>query len=353
MPFFIEENQQLHEHRKPYEKESLVPQSLIAVNFLEGFKMALDSLRSSGFSARVSVYDTGHDTLLVRKILSKPEVKEMDLIVGPFYLSSFPVAATAAKENHTFIVSPFIQQNSIISGNPFAGKVSPALTTQMEQLAEYISKQHQGQNILMIHNGGYSDKVMSAAFSRRMKEVQGENTFREIYYTSERFDTIQSQILPSKTNLIVVPSGDQAFVTELLGKLYFLKSEEKIIVYGPENWLNFENIEIGYLQRLNTHLVAGQFIDYSSEEVKRFIRNYRKMYHTDPGSYAFQGYDTGLFYASLLKKYGTNFHSKFSNFTHQGLQIKFDLQRSDDKSGFENKGVYILKIEDFQLLKAE
>jgi LysM repeat protein len=353
MPFFIEENQRLADNRKQFEKESLFPQSLIAIEFYEGFRMAVDSLVAAGMSAKIYVFDTGKDTAQLKLILSKPEMREVDIIFGPLYLSGFSMVSSFARKNEMFIVSPFIQQNSIIHSNKFVGKANPATQIQMEELVNFIVNKYSGANIALIHNNNAADKVMTNTVSNKMSEKKNGNSFHQVDFLTHGFSAVTRLLAKGKPNILIVPSNDQAFVTELINKLYFLKSEEQILLFGPESWMNFENIDIDYLHKLNTHLVTTNFIDYSKEEVKDFIFKYRKNFSTDPGVYAFQGYDVGMFYLSQIKKYGTNFHQKFQTFSHQGLQVKFNLNRLDENSGFENRGVQILKFQDYKLNKVD
>ncbi|MDQ3192096.1 MAG: LysM peptidoglycan-binding domain-containing protein [Bacteroidota bacterium] len=350
LPFFLDYNDSLTLNKKPYEKNTLFQKSIVPLEFYEGFLLSIDSLKELGFHANIYVYDTAKDSAQVEIILKKPELKEMDLIVGPLYLSDFVKVSKFALENRIHIVSPFIQQNTIISSNSFVSKVIPAYTTQFEQVAGFISDSFPNQNLILVHNSTIDDKPMVKAF---LKQANKNNLqVKEVNYLSSDFKTVQQALSPVKKNILIVPSNDRAFVTELITNLYFSSTSDKeIVVFGSDSWLNFENLDINYLHKLNTHMATASYVNFEDEKIKNFIKVYREKYSTDPTMYAFQGYDLGYFYLSLLNKYGRYFTQKYASFTHQGLQVNFNLNKISNESGFENKGFSIIKYEDFKLVK--
>ena len=344
LPFFLEENDSFLDHQK-----GLYSQSLISVEFYEGFLIALDSLRKQGFNARVHVYDSGSDSLQTKAVLSKPELKKMDLIVGPLYLAGFVEASKFALENQIHIISPFIHQNAIITGNPYASKALPAYTTQFEQIAEFIADTFSNQNVIIIHNNAIADKPLLDAF---MKGAKYKNlSVKEIKYKTSGIAGVKGALSLSKKNIIIVPSNNQVFVTELITKLNFAVNADQVLVFGSDKWLDFENLDINYLHKLKTHIATSAFVDYNANEIKRIIETFRDKYHTDPTMYAFQGFDIGYFYLSLLKTYGKSFAQKNNSFNHKGAQVVFNMNKIAPDSGFENKGISIIRYEDFKLVK--
>jgi LysM repeat protein len=348
LPFFLDENDVIAENRKPHEKESVHPQSIIGLQFYEGVLMALDSLKKLGLNAKVYVYDTGKDTAQVKEILRKDELKSMDLIIGPLYLSGFNIAANFAKQYNIPIVAPFIQQNLILSDNPFVSKILPAPATQFEQLAAYIKAYYSGQNILIVHNAGMSDKPLASAFVNKLKE--GGLAAKEIIYSVSGLSGVQAALSFSKTNIIVVPSNDQVFVTDFVSKLNFSSADKNIILFGTDNWLNFDNLDVNYLHRLNTHLPLLTHIDYDNPKVKEFVLGYRGQFFNEPSNFSFQGFDVSFFYLNQLHKYGKSFLAR-NGLKYQGLQVNFNLSRISGESGFENKSIIIVKYDDFKLQK--
>jgi LysM repeat protein/ABC-type branched-subunit amino acid transport system substrate-binding protein len=349
MPFFIRENENLAANRKPNERETIFPGSKLTLEFYEGFLLALDSLKSKGFNIKLLVYDTEKDVQQLKKVLQSLEVEKPDLMVGPFYLSGFEIASEFAKNNKIPVISPFIQQKQILKSSPYTIKVLPALETQYELLAEYIASSFPGQNVLMVHNPGANEKAIATAFSNKIKELGVP--LKEIIYSTSGISGVQASMQQGKTNIIVVPSNEQSFLVDFTSKLYFSRGDKKIILVGTENWLNFQNLDLVYLQTLNTHYPLTHFADYESEEVKNFLKKYREKYFSEPSEASFRGYDVAMAYLNMLNRYGKGFIERGGQLKHTGLHINFNHQKTGADSGLENKSISLIKYEDFKAVK--
>ena len=55
------------------------------VEYYEGFLMAVDSLKRTGTSIDLYVYDCGKDVSTLNSILAKNEMKSMNVIFGPMH----------------------------------------------------------------------------------------------------------------------------------------------------------------------------------------------------------------------------------------------------------------------------
>ena len=53
--------------------------------FYEGFLLAVDSMKKTGFSVNLHVYDTERDTMKTKKIVRDMSLIQPDLIIGPVY----------------------------------------------------------------------------------------------------------------------------------------------------------------------------------------------------------------------------------------------------------------------------
>ena len=70
-------------------------------------------------------------------------------------------------------------------------------------------------------------------------------------------------------------------------------------------------------------------------------------FKTDPSQHVFTGFDVGYFYLSGLQKYGNALQYKLPELKQKGIQTEFNFYRSDISSGYENRGVGIMKFEDY------
>ena len=124
------------------------------------------------------------------------------------------------------------------------------------------------------------------------------------------------------------------------------------MLFGIPSWKNFSSLDAGYLDTLHYHFPSAIYIDYDFPPTKKFIKQYREKYFSDPEQYVYQGYDAALFYFLQLKNYGTNFSGRLAGADAKGLQTLFSFYHPAEGSGFDNNGVFILKYQGFKLVKA-
>ena len=125
----------------------------------------------------------------------------------------------------------------------------------------------------------------------------------------------------------------------------------EVEVFGLENFLEYDDIDINLKLKYNLHVTSSSFIDYKNEEVIKFIKKYRAEYGTEPSKYAFIGFDVAFYHALALSNYGENYTAYYDNIQVPLLQTSYVLRRTDNASGFENQAVFILAYKDFELVK--
>lgn len=335
----------------PKPGEDAIPQKAdAAVQFYEGALLAVDSMRRRGMNVNLHVYDTDDaDSSKMSTLLAKPEFATIDLIIGPLSPGPFYVASEWAKQHNVAIISPVSPVNRVLFKRPDAVKALPSMPTQMEQLAEYIYAHHKSDNIVMINSGNAKEQAGAMAFRNRANQLffpLGGDSIR----TTRGMSGLEAKLKKDKLNVLVIPTNSQAFVTDLLRLLNGLTDKYPIMVYGLSGWMSYDNLDYEYLQKLQLHFVAPYFVDYdSSAATTRFIRRYDEAFHGDPGSFVFTGYDVTLFFLQALYEQGTGFYQELPRRKGEGLQQRFDFYRSDETSGYENKGIRIVMMQDYRL----
>lgn len=80
------------------------------VEYYEGFLMAVDSLKRTGISLDLYVYDCGKDLSTLNTILAKNEMKSMNIIFGPMHQNQIKPLSDFAEKNDIRLVIPFSQK---------------------------------------------------------------------------------------------------------------------------------------------------------------------------------------------------------------------------------------------------
>ncbi len=328
----------------------------VALEFYEGVMIAIDSLKKIKFNAKFFVYDVDDsDSSNLQLLLKKPELKSMDLIIGPLYGSSFLPVAKFAKENEIAIVSPFTQVNKILFNNPYVCKVSPSTALHMEQMAKFVVDTFRTQNVVLINTTSAfnKDDVYYNTFKLSANDYLKKHGMVDTLKETKNIAGLQLLLSTTKTNVIILPSTNQSFVTDFLSKLNAMKDKYKIVLFGMQAWSSYDNLDFEYLNNLSVHIPSNTFVDYDNEGTKKVIKYYRDKYNTDPSQYSFQGFDVSYYFCSMLLNIGSNFLNNIHESAFKGLQANFLFsQYPIENSGFENKEIFILKCHDFKLVKA-
>jgi len=328
----------------------------VALQFYEGAILAIDSLKKQNLNAKIFFYDVDEkDSLSMIAILKKPELASMDLIIGPLYGSSFMPIANFAKEHEIAIVSPFTQVNKILFNNPYVSKVSPSITLHVEQMAHFVVDTFKTQNIILINNSNTKEISFFNAFRNTANAdlLKAGVLPSDTVKIASGLSNMQSMLSASKLNIIILPSNNQSYVTEFISHLNSINREKfKIVLFGLQNWMNYDNLDFEYLNNLSLHIPANTFVDYKNASTQNFIQTYRSKYKTEPEMYVYQGFDVAYCFISLLQKEGSGFLKQLSANKYSGISSNYQFAQFPSESGFENKFVYILKYKDYQLIKA-
>jgi len=355
LPFHADEANQIDNEDIIRGNSQLPNKTTIALQFYEGALLAIDSLKKQKLKAKIFVYDIDDkDSLSIINILKKPEIAKMNLMIGPLYGSSFMPIAKFAKDHAIPIVSPFTQVNRILFNNPYVCKALPSSTLQVEQMAHFVVDTFHSQNIILVNSGNYKEITFYNAFKNTANRalIKMGYKFADSIKEIRSIAAVQSMLNPAKINVIVLPSNNQSYVTEFISKLNTLQDKNKIVLFGLQSWMNYDNLDFEYLNNLSVHLPSNNYIDYHDSITKIFIKNYRDKFKTDPETYAYQGFDVSYYFISSLLKYGSGFLKNITNNKYQGVETNFNFVQYPSNSGFENKFVYILKYQDNNLIKA-
>lgn len=314
------------------------------IQFYEGFLMAVDSLVKTGLKIKLMVYDVGKDTSQTRQVLKSPELKKVDLIVGVLYVQNFRIVAEFARKNKINLVNPISDRSDILVNNPYVFKMRPSKKSRMDDLAAYMTTAFYRGDILILRSGQFSGKDLPEQLKKECLE-------RKLQVTQvENQENLILKLAKEKENYVVVFADNAAYIIDLTRRLFELRNDYTISLVGLPDWSSLEGLDMEYLVSLHAHMMAPLFVDYGSPEVKKFVGNFASAYKTDPESLAFQGFDTGIYFLSALRNYGSDLQRCIGDFKMKTLQTTFDFNRSSAKHGFENHHWNIFKYENYKLV---
>ena len=355
LSFYVEENQEITQ--SALEKRKVYPKSIFAIEFYQGVLLALDSLSDENTKFELIVYDTkGQDSLQIVKILSKPELKEVDLIVGPLYASNFEKVANYARKNNIPIVSPVKQSNKILLGNEYVFKVVPSKLSSLNQIVKLVIDSFSTDNLLVVQSQNITDNALTDGYIKEYgAAVLGKNDtsryspIKKVVVT--RSDEIVSHLKLNGNNVIFIPTTNSTFITNLFISLTSkLTSKDynncTITLIGLEEWLQFESIDLEYFQTLNVHLSVNNFVDFENQLTKDITEKYYNKFKTFPSTNSFLGFDIASYFMTNFINNGAVYKP---NSTNQLISTNFNFFKTGIESGYENTYTRLVKFDNYTL----
>ncbi|MBI5539961.1 MAG: LysM peptidoglycan-binding domain-containing protein [Bacteroidia bacterium] len=324
------------------------PQPKPFLEYYEGFLLAVDSMKRKGVNITVKLFDLKKDSAKTQDIINKGELDNSDIIIGPVYDQNFKMISDHARKKNINVIYPINSHNPEIFTNPKVFQVNSSLSSQMSQATRYLAS-FKDINYIVIQNGTKEElEIVNNYKTKLFKEFANNfNTdkvpYSEILYSAEGLSGVEKTLKNEVINVLIIPSGNQIFVINLLTKLQPLTKKYKIIMAGMPSWKKFDNnLELEYLHNLNMHTFVPFYADYSNTAVKSFVIDYRYNYKCEPSKYSMLGFDTGIYFLTALQNYGHDFQDCLHNLDLQLLQSDFNFVKLGENGGYENNGTFIL-----------
>jgi len=272
-------------------------------------------------------------------------LKNVDLIVGPVYVSTLDELMPYAEDHKIPVVSPLDPKaESLLPNYSNLFQIPPSLACQQLKLLSGISPEND--NIILVYEEEGEDLALFEAYKSILTGCRSLSLlpYKVAKGTAIR-DSIRKRLVLNKENRVIVASNNEALVTDLTANLSPLQSMSKypISLYGQARWRNFENVDFSFLHAMNLRLVTPFFVDYKDVDVKNFVSRYRKDFNADPSQYAFQGYDVMKFFVTALHRYGPHFGDCISLLQAKLLQGNYQFRKVTPKGGFINTGASLIR----------
>ena len=318
----------------PFQKGTKVSDN--NVDFYSGVLMAVRemSLRE-GINADLRVYD-------MEELSSASQLRGVDFILGPVSREAVSKVLGLRPESDIPVVSPLDPKvSSLLSSAEDLIQVPASNDMQYADLIQWLQEDYSvGEKILLISEKEAAATDYSTRISARLAHsglpykvfsygiLQGRNIT----------GSLTEMLSKERTNRILIASENEAFVNDVIRNLNVLTHKDyPIEVYGQAKFRNFETIEVEAFHSVRLHVSSAYHIDYTDEEVHRFLMEYRAFCQTEPGPYAFQGYDIASYLLRRIARYGDAWKESLLQIPETMTQLRFDFKRSRNDS-YENNG---------------
>ncbi len=320
--------------------------SNLAAEFYMGAQLALDSLENRGLRAKVYVFDVRNDTLTLKKVLSRPEMKDIDLVVGPLNAEGVDLVAKWCKRNQIRMVCPVAINATVLKNNPYVYSAIPSDATLMKKLAEHLMNNSNSDQLILVKSPIEKDNVLYDSFRSNFLKLAAQKgeSMKVIEATLENYTTF---IRKGNRVVIVVPTNEKVTAVKFMNSLNEASAKldaELISIYGTKEWMNMDEIKASFRNKFHFHFSSPNDLNYSYETTATLLKKYRTKYRADLSKIAVQGYDVFAYFCSLLMLEDKSIPLVMNN---------FNLVQLGNTNGFENEHAFVLKQSDFELKNAD
>lgn len=311
------------------------------VEFYEGALLAIDSLKKTGLSVNLSVYDVNNDSEL-DNALQNEGLRTAQLIIGPVQKELLSKATQFAQAQEIPIVLPASTlSDSLVSQMPNVIEIKNIEKCAEQQLLNDLCKTNR--NVVLVHKSGINSELVSS-YKQKLEELGCKPKMLSYSILKSRNDLLSTLSKEKENHVVVIPCSDDAFITDFISTLNLLTATNKLTVYtyGDARWRKMTNLSIPTLYSLNLRVAQPFYVDYTSDDTKRFVAGYRYYYKGEPTEYSFLGYDVMFYFLEMLKTYGSNFVSQLPKTKKDMLQSRFVFKQLEH-GGMRNQGTFTLE----------
>jgi len=312
------------------------------VNFYEGALLAINEAKQHGISFEIYTYDTEKSEERVTEILNNPEIKTVDLIIGPAFSNQVPIVDDFSKANKINTLIPFTSKVPDIDSNPYLFQFNPGQDSELDLITDLISGKYKNAHIVFAELQDISplDDGRIRVEALQKKLTKEHKSFSNIdVTTSENFD-FTKVLRKGEKNLIIFNSDKYSNVSPFLNSLTLKSTSYDIVLFKQYNWRNQsektpQSIFISpFITKFNPSLINDFNLEYD--------QYFGKDAAADSPRFDLLGYDLSKYFIALIRHNGGKFGNKInSNIPEKGIQSEPLFERSSTGSGFINQRVYL------------
>ena len=330
------------------------------VEYYEGFLMAVDSLKRTGTSLDLYVYDSGKDVSTLNTILAKNEMKKMDVIFGPMHQNQIKPLSDFAEKNNIRLVIPFSQKGEEVFNNPAVYQINTPQSYLYSEVYEHFTRQFPNAHVIFIEPA-IADKEKAEFISGLKQELKSKGVSMQTVNESATKETLKAALRNDKENIFIPTSSTNVLLIKALPQLTLLvrdNPEQNIHLFGYPEWQIYTKDHLDSFFELDVYFYSSFYTNTLFPAAVQFTNNYHKWYSKDLTSkfpnYAMLGFDTGFFFLKGLSRYGSELENNLPKMNLTPIQTGFKFQRVNNWGGFINKKVFFIRFtKNFELVKLD
>lgn len=316
------------------------------IEYYKGFLIAVQELKAQGYSMEVYAFDVD-EAAKMNALLESDDIKDLHLIIGGVSDEEISILANYTKRNNIKYVIPFPFKDQIKLGdNCFV--LSRSNQALEEKVVDYYANQFGGQHTIIIKDSQNNKEHFVASLENSLKGKSGRVTSLNYNLTLED----ELSLILSNKNVFVPASSSQATLSKMLTIMKILRTkypEKDLKIFGYPDWQTFSQHESD-MKSFGATIYSSFFLDESTYKAKNFTTKFEKWYGSPMmrmfPRYGVLGYDTGIYFLTVLSKYGFDFEKKIQNADIETLQTAIQFVQSKTGGHYINDGLFMVEYTD-------
>ena len=331
------------------------------VEYYEGFLLAVDSLKRNGLSFDIYAFDVNDSEASLTTVLAKPEMKEMNLIIGPVQGKYTKKVAKFAKENDINMVVPFSSREEEVFSNPSVFQINTPQSYLYSEVYDHFTRQFTNANVILLDAGNEASKGKKEFIDGLKADLTQKNVSFKALPEGASVEGLKGAVVEGKQNVFIPTSGSDVTLIKIIPQLIMLVRENPelmVSLFGYPEWQTYTKDHLESFFELDTYFYSSFYTNNLLPTATNFISKYNRWYGKDMENnypkYGMLGYDTGLFFLNGLSKYGTTFENNLEKINYRPIQTGFNFQRVNNWGGFINKKVFFVNFtKGYELVKLD
>jgi len=336
---------ELVKDNKPVYKNYFPDKAVAGINLYEGIKLAADTLSKQGYNLDIHIHDITQAGLSPEQIVKENILDGSDLIIGGVQSYQIKPIADYAKKHQINFISMLSPADADVTNNPYFTILQPTLVTHIKKLRADIFKKYPGKNIFLFYRT--TPDVDSTAFKYAWEDEE-KNFKRLLVNKMPTFSLLEKMFDSTETNIIFMPIVDYSYSQNLIEELYTLFPDYSFEVYGLPSWRFMSKLKkADAYPNVGVNYSNPFYYDMNNKYCLDIANAYKANFAGKITELSLRGYEATMWYAYLLKRYGTVFNEKLrdNHITFSKYEVFSQWTTDNDLLYNENTHYYIYRYQ--------
>lgn len=309
------------------------------LEFYEGALLAIYEEQQRGQKFEIYAYDTEKSESRLSKVLQRPEMQNMDLIIGPAYPSQVVLMSKFCFENHIPALIPFTSKVTDLRKNPYLLQFNATTQREVRAITDYLSQQADSVNLILsdINAEDNSSDIQALFKAIALSSL----SYKNLNY-NQLTDSLAQYLQDDKLNIILLNQEKYAAAEPLLQAISRQQGNNRIKLMSQYSWLNQEmNIPSFYTSVFNdSKTLQANRISYSL----KFGYFFRHEVQNHQPRYDLLGYDITHWVVRMMQQDGAlPLRERVIGTEYRGLQSDLQFEATTNKGGYESVKVQVIE----------